>query len=94
MRDYVSFGEYLDRIQKHGLINNQAVLGGHKPIRTAVLGMEARPASSKELEQMKELLAAALDEGAMGLSSGPLYPPMCFAAGGDARSARGAALER
>jgi len=56
--------------------------------------MEARPASSKELEQMKELLAAALDEGAMGLSSGPLYPPMCFAAGGDARSARGAALER
>jgi N-acyl-D-amino-acid deacylase len=77
---YATFGEYLERVQEHGLINNQAILVGHKLIRTAVLGMEARPASRGELEQMKEILASALDEGAMGLSSGMLYPPMCFAA--------------
>jgi N-acyl-D-amino-acid deacylase len=77
---YVTFGEYLGRVQEHGLINNQAILVGHKLIRTAVLGMEARPASREELEQMKEILASALDEGAIGLSSGLLYPPMCFAA--------------
>jgi N-acyl-D-amino-acid deacylase len=77
---YSSFGEYLERIQQRGLINNQALLVGHKLIRTAVLGMEARPASSKELEEMKQILSAALDEGAIGLSSGLLYPPMCFAA--------------
>jgi N-acyl-D-amino-acid deacylase len=77
---YSSFAEYLERIQKRGLINNQALLVGHKLIRTAVLGMEARPASPAELERMKEILAAALDEGAIGLSSGLLYPPMCFAA--------------
>jgi N-acyl-D-amino-acid deacylase len=78
--EYSSFGEYVERIEKRGLINNQALLVGHKLIRTAVLGMEARPASPEELEQMKEILAASLDEGAIGLSSGLLYPPMCFAA--------------
>jgi N-acyl-D-amino-acid deacylase len=78
--EYSSFGEYLERVQKRGLINNQAFLVGHKLIRTAVLGMEARPASPAELERMKEILATALDEGAMGMSSGLLYPPMCFAA--------------
>jgi len=77
---YATFGEYLERIQEHGLINNQAILVGHKLIRTAVLGMEARPASPQELDEMKDILSAALDEGAIGLSSGLLYPPMCFAA--------------
>jgi N-acyl-D-amino-acid deacylase len=77
---YSSFGQYLERLRERGLINNQALLVGHKMIRTAVLGMEARPASPAELERMKEILAASLDEGAIGLSSGLLYPPMCFAA--------------
>ncbi len=77
---YRTMGEYLDRLEDHGLINNQAVLVGHKTIRTAVLGMENRPPSTDELEEMKSLLAEALDEGAMGMSSGLLYPPMCFAA--------------
>ena len=77
--NYQTFGEYLEKVQQHGLINNQAVLVGHKAVRTAVLGMEDRPASPRELEEMKCLLAEALDEGAVGLSSGLLYAPMCFA---------------
>jgi N-acyl-D-amino-acid deacylase len=80
---YASFGQYLEKAQEVGLINNQAILVGHKPIRTAVMGMEARPASADELEEMKRLLATALDEGAVGLSSGLLYPPMCFATVGE-----------
>jgi len=76
---YQSFGEYLDRVESHGLINNQAFLVGHKALRTAILRMEDRPASPEELDEMKALLAASLDEGAVGLSSGLLYPPMCFA---------------
>lgn len=77
--EYRTLGEYLARLEGHGLINNQAVLVGHKAIRTAVLGMQDRSPSAAELEEMKSLLAAALDEGAVGLSSGLLYPPMCFA---------------
>jgi N-acyl-D-amino-acid deacylase len=76
---YESFGEYLDRVESYGLINNLAFLVGHKALRTAILGMEDRPASRQELDEMKALLAASLDEGAVGLSSGLLYPPMCFA---------------
>ncbi|HEM62184.1 MAG TPA: aminoacylase, partial [Chloroflexi bacterium] len=77
--DYHTMGEYLGRVEERGLINNQAVLVGHKPLRTAVLGMEDRRASPDELEKMKRLLMEALDQGAIGLSSGLLYPPMCFA---------------
>jgi N-acyl-D-amino-acid deacylase len=77
--EYSSFGEYLDRVQQRGLINNQAVLVGHRAIRTAVLGMQDRAPSADELAEMKALLAEALDQGAAGLSSGLLYPPMCFA---------------
>jgi N-acyl-D-amino-acid deacylase len=77
--EYRTMGEYLDRLEEHALINNEAVLAGHQTIRTAVLGMQDRPPSAGELGEMKGLLAAALDDGAVGLSSGLLYPPMCFA---------------
>jgi N-acyl-D-aspartate/D-glutamate deacylase len=76
---YRSLGEYLDKVQEHGLINSQAFLVGHKPIRTAILGMENRAPLPHELEEMESLLAEAMDQGAFGLSSGLLYPPMCFA---------------
>lgn len=77
--EYHTVGEYLERLEGHGLINNQAALVGHQTIRTAVLGMQDRAASAAELREMKHLLALALDDGAIGLSSGLLYPPMCFA---------------
>ncbi len=77
--EYRTVGEYIDRVREHGLINNQAFLVGHKAIRTAILGMENRAPSPHELEEMKNLLAEAMEQGAFGLSTGLLYPPMCFA---------------
>lgn len=76
---YNNFAGYLEKVQKHGLINNQAVLVGHKAIRTMVMGMQARKANPDELSAMKDLLAESLDQGGLGLSSGLFYPPMCFA---------------
>jgi N-acyl-D-aspartate/D-glutamate deacylase len=48
---------------------------GHGSIRQAVLGMEDRLASSQEMEAMKSLLRAGLEEGAWGFSAGPFYTP-------------------
>ena len=44
------------------------------------MGMENRPPAPAEMEAMKRLLEEAMAAGAMGLSSGLIYPPGVFAA--------------
>src|SRR5205807_1865438 len=51
---------------------------GHGTLRMCVMGAEARPPSAAELSSMRELLGRALDEGAVGLASGLIYPPSAY----------------
>jgi len=44
-----------------------------------VMKYDARPPTKNELEEMRRVLAKALEEGAFGLSSGLIYPPSCYA---------------
>ncbi|MGB9867409.1 MAG: N-acyl-D-amino-acid deacylase family protein [Bacillota bacterium] len=74
-----SFGEYLEQLQRRSPAVNVIALVGHGTIRQQVLGRVARPPSREELNQMKRLLQASLDEGAAGLSSGLIYYPSCYA---------------
>ena len=74
-----SFGEYLDRIQANRPVNNVAVFVGHNTIRATALGMEDVPITPKRLKAMKDLVGAAIDEGAFGLSIGLIYMPGYFA---------------
>ena len=57
---------------------NIASFVGHSAIRKAVMGMDVRPATEEELEQMKDLLRDAMDAGAMGISFGLIYSPSCY----------------
>ncbi len=59
---------------------NSALFVGHGTIRSAVLGSEARPPDARELDIMRELTHTALDQGAVGLSSGLEYTPGSYAA--------------
>src|SRR5258708_33962218 len=43
-----------------------------------VMGAEARAPSSGELAAMKAVLASALADGAIGLSTGLIYPPSAY----------------
>ena len=52
---------------------------GHNTLRSAVAGYEKKSLSVQELFSMKTMLAKALQDGAVGLSSGLLYVPGCFA---------------
>lgn len=71
-------GEYLDRLEQRRIAVNVGSLAGHNAIRVAVIGYEPRLATPEELEQMKRLLAEALDEGALGFSTGLEYTPGNF----------------
>lgn len=78
-REFVSgkaWFRYMDRLK---LGTNMITLVGHGAIRAAVMGFQARKATEKELEQMKELLREAMEAGAAGMSSGIAYAPGVFA---------------
>lgn len=60
---------------RDGLGVNVGQMVGHGSLRQAVIGMENRLATPEELEEMKALLRAGLEEGAWGFSAGPFYTP-------------------
>lgn len=74
-----SFREYVESINRQGNTTNMACFIGNGSLRKAVSALAARPASLKELDQMKTLLAQCLQEGAWGLSTGLTYVPSQYA---------------
>ena len=77
--DWRRLSEWLGRVEDGGLACNVATLAGHGTIRKAVLGFENRPPTDTELAQMQALLSQALDDGAVGLSTGLEYLPGGYA---------------
>ena len=78
-----TFDQYLDSLQDGGLAINVGSLAGHGALRMAVMGLDARAPTPTELDRMRALLAEAMAAGAMGLSTGLVYPPGCFAGTGE-----------
>ncbi len=70
-----SMGGFLDSIQSRGALLNTAVLAPHGLLRINQLGSEKRPAASEEIDAMADELDRALEEGAIGLSTGLQYFP-------------------
>ncbi|MGD8505688.1 MAG: D-aminoacylase [Candidatus Bathyarchaeota archaeon] len=77
--DWSTTGEYLGQLEKQGLAVNVVQLVGHGTVRTAVIGYQNRLPTGEELDEMKELVTQAMEDGAFGLSSGLFYPPGCYA---------------
>lgn len=77
--DWSSMTEYRQRLKHAPLAINVLTLVGHTTLRAAVLGQVDRPATDTELHLMRQLLERALEEGAVGLSSGLTYTPGCYA---------------
>ncbi|MBW3629435.1 MAG: D-aminoacylase [Gemmatimonadetes bacterium] len=52
-------------------------------VRRAVMGDANRPATAVEIQRMGQLVAEAMEQGAVGLSSGLAYAPASFASTGE-----------
>jgi N-acyl-D-amino-acid deacylase len=72
------FGSFLDRLERAGPVVNVAALVGHGTLRMTANRMdeELRPGA---LERMRALAAEAFEAGAVGLSTGLIYPPGAYA---------------
>lgn len=77
--DWRSLDDYLRRLDRTRPAINLGTFVGAGGIRTYVIGKDNRPATPAELEQMRKLVAEAMQQGAFGLSSALEYVPDTFA---------------
>jgi len=77
--EWTTLGEYLEFLERRGISTNVASFIGAETPRRYVIGHEDRPPSPKELDEMRELVRQAMEEGAMGVASSLIYPPGFFA---------------
>ncbi len=78
--DWHTLGEYFRRLEERTRpAINLATFVGAGGLRAYVVGKDDRPATRAELDQMKALVAAAMEDGALGVSSSLQYMPDRFA---------------
>jgi N-acyl-D-amino-acid deacylase len=77
--NWTSLKEYLDFMEKKGISCNVASFVGSGTVRIYVLGYEDRAPNKEELEQMKDLVKQAMEEGALGVGSSLIYAPLFYA---------------
>ncbi len=70
-----TFREYFELLVKKGTAVNVAMLAGHGNIRGSVVGYDDKAPSPEEMNGMLGLLQESIEEGAIGLSTGLIYPP-------------------
>ena len=77
---FESFPEYLSAVESRGSAINVAVMQGHTPLRTYVMGEEAveREATADEVATMTRLLREAIDAGALGFASSRTFTHMGY----------------
>lgn len=81
--EWSSFGEYLAFLERLGISLNIAPLVGQGMIRAGVMGFAAGNADQVQMARMQADTIKALDEGALGLSTGLIYPPGSYAKTGE-----------
>jgi N-acyl-D-amino-acid deacylase len=76
---WTTLGEYLQYLEDKGVSPNVASFVGATTVRIHELGFEDRAPTGEELERMRDLVRAAMEEGALGVASSLIYPPAFFA---------------
>ena len=77
--DWRTMGEYFRRLDKQGAGVNLGTFVGATQVREYVIGYDDRPPTPAELERMKRLVADAMKDGALGVSTSLQYVPARFA---------------
>ena len=77
--DWKDLAGYFRRLEKSGTPINIGTYVGAAQVREAVLGDVNRAPTPAELQQMESLVATAMQQGAMGVSTALIYPPGHYA---------------
>lgn len=77
--EWTTLAEYLTYLEKHGISQNVASFIGAATIREYVIGLEDKPPTPEQLDQMRELVRREMEAGALGITTALIYPPAFFA---------------
>jgi len=73
--DWTTLGEYLTSLERRGIATNVASFVGATSVRVHELGYANRLPSAEEMARMKQLVKAAMEEGALGVGASLIYAP-------------------
>jgi N-acyl-D-amino-acid deacylase len=76
---WTSLSEYLKHLEEQGVSQNVASFIGATTIREHVIGLEDKPATPTQLDQMRALVRAEMEAGALGIGSSLIYAPAFYA---------------
>jgi N-acyl-D-amino-acid deacylase len=74
-----SLSDYFELVADQGASVNVATHVGHGNVRALAIGLDEKAASEKQLKRMRRSVEKALMQGALGLSTGLIYPPGIYA---------------
>jgi dihydroorotase/N-acyl-D-amino-acid deacylase len=77
--DWRTFQQYFARAQKQGIGINMGHYIGATTVREMIIGYDDRAPSADELKRMQAVVAEAMLQGALGLSTSLQYPPAPYA---------------
>jgi dihydroorotase/N-acyl-D-amino-acid deacylase len=77
-RDWRTLDEYFRRLERTKPAINVGTFVGSGGLRDYVIGKADRPATAAEIQEMKRLVAQAMEQGALGVSSSLQYVPNRF----------------
>ena len=78
-QDWYSLADYFSHFERTKSAINLGTFVGAGGVRDYVMGSVNRPASAEEIEQMRQLVAQAMKDGAFGISTALQYVPDTFA---------------
>ena len=78
-QSWTDFNGYFAALEKNGISPNLLSYIGTGTVRELVIGDEDKKATAKDIEEMQKIVAAAMDQGVFGVSSGLIYPPNAYA---------------
>jgi N-acyl-D-amino-acid deacylase len=80
---YYPIGEFLENVKQTKIALNFCTLVGHNTLREAVMGNADREPTGEEMTKMKQMVEKAMQEGAVGISTGLKYIPGAYARTGE-----------
>jgi N-acyl-D-amino-acid deacylase len=77
--EWTTLAEYLNYLEKRGVSQNVASFVGATTIRMHVVGLEDKPPTPAQLNQMRALVRNEMENGALGIGSSLIYAPAFYA---------------
>ncbi len=76
---WTSLSEYLKQLEEQGISQNVASFIGATTIREHVIGLEDKPPTLAQLDEMRAIVRNEMEAGALGIGSSLIYAPAFYA---------------